>query len=57
MLCCTYVMCRTDIIFFMNLWYPYFYLVQIILIMVLLKCEVDPCPDKIGLTCDHPLYQ
>ena len=33
-----------------------FYELQIILIVVLLKCKVDPCPDKVGLTFDHPLF-
>ena len=29
-----------------------FYVVQIILIVVLLECEVDPCPDKSRLRFD-----
>ena len=34
-----------------------FYVLQIILIVVLLKYKVDPCPDKVGLTFDHPLFR
>ena len=31
-----------------------FYVLQIILIV---KCEVDPCSDKVGLTFNHPLFR